>query len=286
MKEEMECVPGLVLEGGTFRPVFSAGVMDAMLEHNIMFPYCIGVSAGITDGFSYVSRQFGRNLEILKQYRHDKRYIGARNFLKCRSLFGLQFAFEEIPNRLIPFDWDTFSQYKGTYLVGVTNAHTGKAEYLDGKKLDKANTMVKATCAIPLAFPAIRLNGNEYFDGGICDPIPVRKALADGNKKLLIVLTRPAGYEKILGKSNKVAARALQRKYPALVEPLLTRHLRYNETIRYCEELERQGRAVLLRPAENGVIDSFEKDISRIEASYQFGYQLAQKRMDEIAALF
>lgn len=86
-------MPGLVLEGGTFRPIFSAGVMDAMLEHNILFPYCIGVSAGITDGFSYVSKQKGRNLEILRQYRHDKRYVGARNFLKCRSLFGLQFAF-------------------------------------------------------------------------------------------------------------------------------------------------------------------------------------------------
>lgn len=279
-------MPGLVLEGGTFRPVFSAGVMDAMLEHNIMFPYCIGVSAGITNGFSYASRQVGRNLEILKQYRHDKRYIGAGNFLKCRSLFGLQFAFEEIPNHLIPFDWDTFAQYDGTYLVGVTNAHTGQTEYLNGKELDKANTMVKATCAIPLVFPPIGLNGEQYFDGGICDPIPVRKALADGNEKLLIVLTRPVGYEKTLSRSNQVAAKVLRRKYPKLVEPLLTRHERYNETVRYCEELEQQGRAVLLRPAAEGIIDSFEKDLDKIEASYRYGYQLAQQRMADIAALF
>lgn len=239
-------MPGLVLEGGTFRPIFSAGVMDAMLEHDILFPYCIGVSAGITNGFSYVSKQKGRNLEILRQYRHDKRYIGAGNFLKCRSLFGLQFAFEEIPNRLIPFDWDTFAQYEGTYLVGVTNARTGETEYLNGKNLDRANTMVKATCALPLVFPAIQLNGEEYFDGGICDPIPVRKALADGNEKLLIILTRPIGYEKTLSKSNLAAARVLKRKYPNLVEPLLTRHNKYNETVRFCEELERQRKAVLL----------------------------------------
>ena len=282
----MECMPGLVLEGGTFRPIFSAGVMDAMLEHNIMFPYCIGVSAGITDGFSYVSRQSGRNLEILKQYRHDKRYVGVRNFLKCRSLFGLQFAFEEIPNRLIPFDWDTFHQYNGTYLVGVTNGRTGQAEYLDGTKLDKANTMVKATCAIPLVFPPIYLDGQEYFDGGICDPIPVRKALADGNEKVLIILTRPASYEKTLSKSNRAAARILKNKYPKLVEPLLTRHIHYNETVRFCEQLERQNKAVLLRPEGVGVIDSFEKDLSKIERCYQYGYNLAQQRMDEIAALF
>lgn len=279
-------MPGLVLEGGTFRPIFSAGVMDAMLEHDILFPYCIGVSAGITNGFSYISKQKGRNLEILRQYRHDRRYIGAGNFLKCRSLFGLQFAFEEIPNRLIPFDWDTFAQYEGTYLVGVTNARTGKTEYLNGKHLDRANTMVKATCAIPLVFPAIPLNGEQYFDGGICDPIPVRKALADGNEKLLIVLTRPVGYEKTLGKSNRTAARVLKRKYPNLVEPLLTRHIKYNETVRFCEELERQGKAVLLRPAYHGIIDSFEKDMDKIEASYRYGYALAQQRMDDIAALF
>ena len=279
-------MPGLVLEGGTFRPIFSAGVMDAMLEHDILFPYCIGVSAGITDGFSYISKQKGRNLEILRQYRHDKRYVGAGNFLKCRSLFGLQFAFEEIPNRLNPFDWDTFAQYEGTYLVGVTNARTGKTEYLNGKDLDRANTMVKATCAIPLVFPAIPLNGEEYFDGGICDPIPVRKALADGNEKLLIILTRPVGYEKTLSKSNLAAARVLKRKYPNLVEPLLTRHNKYNETVRFCEELERQGKAVLLRPAHHGIIDSFEKDMDKIEACYRYGYALAQQRMDDIAALF
>lgn len=279
-------MPGLVLEGGTFRPVFSAGVMDAMLEHNIMFPYCVGVSAGITDGFSYISRQSGRNLEVLKQYRHDKRYVGARNFLKCRSLFGLEFAFEEVPNKLIPFDWETFAQYDGTYLVGVTNARTGQTEYLDGKQLDRANTMVKATCAIPLVFPPIPLNGEEYFDGGICDPIPVRKALADGNEKLLIVLTRPVGYEKKLSRGNKVAAQVLKRKYPKLVQPLLTRHVVYNETVRFCEELERQGKAVLLRPAEDGIIDSFEKNLDRIETSYWYGYHLAERRMDDIAALF
>ena len=279
-------MPGLVLEGGTFRPIFSAGVMDALLQHDIMFPYCIGVSAGITDGFSYASRQVGRNLEILRQYRNDKRYLGLGNFLKCRSIFGIDFVFEEIPNKLIPFDWNAFGQYQGAFLVGVTNARTGKSEYLDGKKLDKKNTMVKATCAIPLMFPEVKIGGEVYYDGGICDPIPVRKALADGNEKLLIVLTRPVGYEKKLGSSNKIAARVLKQKYPNLVNPLLTRHENYNETVRYCDELERQGRAIVLRPAEDGTIDSMEKDVDKIVASYQYGYRLAEKRMDEIAALF
>ena len=279
-------MPGLVLEGGTFRPIFSAGVMDALLDENIMFPYCIGVSAGITDGFSYASRQKERNLQILQRYRNDKRYLGAGNLLKNKSIFGVEFVFEEIPNNLIPFDWETFAQYEGEFRVGVTNAKTGQIEYLDGKQLDKKNTMVKATCAIPLVFPVVSLNDNEYYDGGICDPIPVRKALADGHDKLLIVLTRPEGYVKAESKSNKAAAKLLRNKYPNLVEPLLTRHNAYNETVAFCNELERQGKAVVLRPAGEGIIDSFEKDVKRIETSYQYGYDLAKQRIDEIRALF
>ncbi|MBO5301271.1 MAG: patatin family protein [Peptococcaceae bacterium] len=279
-------MPGLVLEGGTFRPIFSAGVMDALLDEDIMFPYCIGVSAGITDGFSYASRQKERNLKILQQYRNDKRYLGAGNLLKSKSVFGVEFVFEEIPNNLLPFDWDTFAQYEGDFRVGVTNARTGQPEYLDGKLLDKQNTMVKATCAIPLVFPVVKLNGEEYYDGGICDPIPVRKAQADGHDKLLIVLTRPTDYVKEESKSNKLAVKLLHKKYPNLVEPLLTRHIAYNETVAYCDELERQGKAVVLRPAEEGIIDSFEKDVRKIETSYQYGYDLCKQRIGEIRALF
>ncbi len=279
-------MPGLVLEGGTFRPIFSAGVMDALLDENIMFPYCIGVSAGITDGFSYASRQKERNLKILQRYRNDKRYLGAGNLLKSKSVFGVEFVFEEIPNNLLPFDWEAFAKYEGEFRVGVTNARTGQIEYLDGKELDKKNTMVKATCAIPLVFPVVELNGNEYYDGGICDPIPVRKAQADGHDKLLIVLTRPQGYIKEVSKANSVAAKVLRKKYPNLVEPLLSRHNAYNETVQYCEALERAGKAVILRPAGEGIIDSFEKDVHKIETSYQYGYDLCKQHLKEIRALF
>ncbi|MBQ2003675.1 MAG: patatin family protein [Peptococcaceae bacterium] len=279
-------MPGLVLEGGTFRPIFSAGVMDALLDEDIMFPYCIGVSAGITDGFSYASRQKERNLKILQRYRNDKRYLGAGNLLKDKSIFGVEFVFEEIPNNLLPFDWESFARYEGDFRVGVTNAKTGQIEYLDGKELDQKNTMVKATCAIPMVFPVVKLNGNEYYDGGICDPIPVRKAQADGHDKLLIVLTRPQGYIKESSKANAVAAKLLCKKYPSLVEPLLTRHIAYNETVQYCEALEREGKAIILRPAGEGIIDSFEKDVRRIETSYQYGYDLCKQRIEEIRALF
>lgn len=270
----------LVLEGGTFRPVFSSGVMDALLEYDILFPYIIGVSAGITHGVSYISKQKRRNLDIAEKYRNDKRYLGIRNLLKCRSIFGLDFVFDEIPNRLHPFDMNTYTAYHGRILIGVTNAKTGQAEYMDGKKLDDRCLMLRATCAIPMFFPAILIDGTPYFDGGICDPIPIRKAIQDGNQKHLIILTQIKGYEKTLNKQNIYAAKWLKRKYPAMVEPLLTRHILYNETIAFCEQLEKNGQALIIRPSQP--IHSFEKDIIKLKAAYDDGFQQTLERIDEI----
>ena len=276
----------LILEGGTFRPIFSAGVMDALLDNDIIFPYCIGVSAGITNGVSYISKQKGRNLAVIEQYRNDKRYLGLKNFFSCHSIFGLDFVFNEIPNNLLPFDMDTYQRYSGKILVGVTNAQTGQTEYLDGKDLDENCTILRATCAIPYFFPCIKYKGNEYYDGGICDPIPIRKAIADGNEKHLIVLTRPASYKKTLSKNNILAAKNISKKYPNLKEPLLTRHIAYNETVRFCEDLERQGKALILRPSEEGALKSFEKDINKLKAGYNLGYKTATDNLDKIKELF
>ena len=277
-------MPSLILEGGTLRPIFSAGVMDALLDNNITFPYCIGVSAGITNGVSYISKQKGRNLEVVTKYRNDNRYLSYRNFLRCKSIFGLDFVFDEIPNNLIPFDMDTYRKYPGKVLVGVTNAHTGKTEYLNGKYLDDKATMLRATCAIPLLFPVIKINGKEYYDGGLCDPIPIKKAIADGNTKHLIVLTQPKGYKKELSKKNILVAKLLNKKYPNLKTPLLNRHNHYNETVKFCEQLENEGKVLILRPEYN--LDSFEKDINKLKSSYDHGYNLTINHLSEIKKLF
>lgn len=276
---------GIVLEGGTFRPIFSCGIMDCLNDHDIMFDYCIGVSAGITDGVSYVSKQPRRNLEILKTYRHDPRYIGLRNYKTDHSLFGLKFAYETMFNELNPFDYDTFYKSHTKVFVGVTNANTGKAEYIDGHKIDRHCTVLKATCAIPIVFPAIKIGENEYFDGGIADSIPVKKAIEDGNKKLLIILTRPKGYKKTLNFSTRFAAQVVSRKYPLLKDALLSRHIKYNETLDYIDKLEKEGKALVLRPTEEVIIDSMEKDLDKIQRIYDYGYVLALEHLEEIKAI-
>ncbi|MGL4989910.1 MAG: patatin-like phospholipase family protein [Sarcina sp.] len=279
-------MPSLILEGGTFRPIFSAGIMDALLDNDIMFPYCIGVSAGITNCFSYISRQKGRNLDILERFRNDKRYLGINNFRKCKSIFGLDFVFDELPNKLSIFDQKSFDNYTGKILVGVTNALTGEEEYLDGTMLDKKCTMLRATCAIPILFPAIDLNGNKYFDGGLCDPIPILKAIEDGNEKHLILLTRPKGFRLKLKRKNILVSKIVKKKYPKLIKPLLERHIKYNKTIEICEQLEKEGKAVILRPTQNQAIESFEKDVTKLKEGYENGYNLAMSKIEEIKKLF
>ncbi|MGM9612073.1 MAG: patatin family protein [Butyricicoccus sp.] len=279
-------MPGLILEGGTFRPIFSCGVMDALLDHDVMFDYVIGVSAGITNAFSYLSRQRERNLHVALDYRNDKRYFSIQNYPKCGSIFGLDFAYDQIPNKLLPFDWDTFNAYSGRVLVGVTNARTGQAEYLDGKQLDLPCTMLRATCAIPFCFPAIEINGVPYYDGGLADPIPIVKSLHDGNSKNLIVLTQPAGYHKTTSTSTRMAAHALRHKYPQLSEVMLSRAKRYNDTLCFCRQLVKKQpeNTVLLQPEYP--LNSFESDVSMLKKNYDHGYQLALNRMDQIKSLF
>lgn len=271
---------GIVLEGGTFRPVFSSGVMDALLSENILLPYCIGVSAGIADGVSYISKQPQRNLEIVQKYRNDKRYMSRSNYRKNRSLFGLDFVFGEIPDKLIPFDKETFFSYQGKCLVGVTNAATGEAEYKDAMDMDDKYTMLRATCALPIFFPAIELDGQKYYDGGIADPIPVRKALDDGCDKVLVVLTQPRGFVKKLGKYDKMGARVLGRKYPELKKAILARPDLYNETVEFCHELTGEGKVMIIRP--NHVLNSFESDVQKLEMSYWHGYRMTKEKMNKI----
>ena len=279
-------MPGLVLEGGTFRPVFSCGVMDALLDNDVMFDYVIGVSAGITNAMSYLSRQRGRNLDVLREYRGDKRYLGARNLLRDRSVFGVEFVFTTIPNELAPFDWQTYAAYGGKALVGVTNANTGEAEYLDARDLDRDNTMLRASCAIPLYFPPVTLGGETYYDGGLADPIPIAKSLHDGNRKNLIVLTQPESYRKTLTRGSLLAVQALRRRYPRLAETMLSRPKRYNDTVCFCHQLaEKQPEdTVLLQP--DALLKSFEKDIGKLEWGYEMGYNMACARMEDIKKLF
>ncbi|MGN0665846.1 MAG: patatin family protein [Huintestinicola sp.] len=271
---------GLVLEGGTFRGMFSAGFMDAFIDNGIEFPYVIGVSAGISNAASYISKQKGRNLEILKNYRKDKRYMGLNNFRTCGSIFGLDFVYDTIPNALVPFDYDAFRRYTGKFLVGVTNAVTGKCEYLDGQTDNDKWQYLRASCAIPGYFPAIEINGQPYYDGGLACPICIKHAIKDGCDRNIILLTQPKGFVKKCGKGNIAMSQMIKKKYPAMEMALLARHKLYNDQVHFCEELERRGKALIFRPTEK--LESMQKDYSELHRYWQMGYDMATENLDKI----
>ncbi|EON70522.1 patatin-like phospholipase family protein [Lysinibacillus sphaericus] len=267
----------LILEGGTFRTLFTSGVLDAFLEHDIMMPYVVAISAGAINACSYVSQQKERSLRVLMDYRHDKRYMGLKNFLKEKSLFGLDFAYNVIPNQLDIFDWATYQQYQGKLLFGVTNATTGQVEYMDAREMDRQCTMLRATCAIPILFPEIKLNDTAYYDGGLAEPIPIQHGIERGFDKHVLVLTRPKGYRKKLDRQSKWAMRLLAKRYPNLVKSMEKRADHYNASLARCEQLEEEGRAFIFRPTE--ALNSFEKDTTQMRSNYEMGYEQALQQM-------
>ena len=240
---------GIVFEGGAFRTIFSCGVMDAFLEKNIMPDYIIGVSAGAAYGVSYASRQPGRNLKIILDYCDDKRYMGINNLLnpKNKCYYGLDFAYDTIPNKLVPFDYDEFDNYHGEFYAVVTNVLTGESEYMKYTTADRNNLILKATCALPILFPNIYINDTPYLDGGLSDSIPYEKAFEDGCDRVVVVLTREPGYKKSTTSSTKAMARAYHR-YPNIAIDLVKRAGRYNHSLKKLRRLEKEGKVIVIRP--------------------------------------
>ena len=274
---------GLVLEGGALRAIFSSGVCDALLDGKIMTDYVIGVSAGIAYGVSYVSRQPRRNLEVVTRYAPDKRYMGMNNLVdkSNRSYFGLKFAYDTIPNELIPFDYDTFAAYPGEVEAVVTNLNTGKADYLPVPRRDKESLLLQATCAMPLLFPIYEIDGQPYLDGGAADSIPWQRALDKGCERVVVVLTRPREYRRKPDQMIRLI-RKQYKEYPAFVEAMETRAQRYNESRDALFALEQEGKALVIAPKSTLGVGRIERDTEKLRLLWAEGYQMTVERMEEI----
>lgn len=275
-------LPSLILEGGTFRTLYTAGILDVFLEKQLMMDEITAISAGAVSACSYLSKQPERTLRVIRNYRNDPRYMGMGNFLSEQSYFGLEFAYDTIPNQLDKFDWETFKQYKGTIEFGVTEAKTGTIQYVNGLEMNPSCNYLQATCAIPLLFPAIQLPQGAFFDGGLTEPIPIERAMARGRQKHVVILTRPKGYRKTISRSSQWARNMLRFKYPAIAQNLKVRAERYNATMHRLERMEREGQVFIFRPPT--ALESFEKDIHQIDANYELGKQDAYQQWNALEA--
>lgn len=188
---------GLVLEGGGMRGVYTAGILEYFMEQDLYFPYIVGVSAGACNAASYLSRQKDRNKTVNIEYVTHPRYLSYKNFWKKRQLFDMNFIFHEIPTQHVPFDFDTYFNSTERFLVGTTDCETGQPMYFekDGTA-EEALTLLQASSSLPFIAPIVNFRGKKLLDGGISDPIPVRKAQQDGYEKSVVILTRNHGYSK------------------------------------------------------------------------------------------
>ena len=270
---------GLVLEGGGTRGFFSAGVFDAFLEQGIMFPYIVGVSAGTANAMSYVSGQKGRNRQIVEKYVGRHQYVSFRNLFKHRSLFGYEYIFRTIPAKHIYWDREVFHGTDIRFLLGAFELNTAKTVWFEKHELGDDLAPSIASCSVPLVSRIVRIGEMDLLDGGIAEPIPIGKSVSDGNKFHFIVLTRNAGYRQAPIK-NAFISKWFYRKYPLLTETLQRRHEIYNEQIELAEQLEREGRAIIIRPQKPLAVGRSTSDTKALLDLHDEGYAEGRKAIE------
>lgn len=272
---------GMVLEGGGIRGIYTAGVLDCFLDEGIEPEALFGVSAGIVNGINYVSRQKGRSLRVNTQYLKDKRYLSLYSLLTTGNIFGVDFCYNILPNKLLPYDYETFQNSKIKCFSTVSNLVTGQAEYKLCKNMHRDLDYVRASASLPLVSRIVKIDGSPYLDGGICDSIPLAASIRHGYQKNIVILTRPQGYRKMPSNMLPAIAHAY-RRYPKFVQAYRTRHIRYNRTLDLIVKQEVQGRAFVIRPSKLLKIGRLEKNPKRIYTMYQLGYQDAKKAIPEL----
>ncbi len=275
---------GLVLEGGAMRGMYTAGVLDVLMEQKIQTDGVIGVSAGAVFGCNYKSGQIGRTLRYNLQFCGDKRYGTIHSLLKTGDIYDVDFCYHQIPEVIDPFDNDTFVKNPAEFYVVCTDVNTGKAVY--HKCTDCGSKDLKwmqASASMPLVSKIVEADGYQLLDGGIADSIPIMWFRRQGYKKDLVVLTRPYGYRK---KKMKLqgAIKVMLRHYPNLAKAMARRYKVYNRTLDKLEELKAKGEVMVLCPSRLIEVSRLEKDPEKLKSLYQLGREDAMKNLEQIRA--
>lgn len=272
---------GLVLEGGGLRACFTAGVIDVFLEKGISFDTVSGISAGACHACSYLAGQQGRAIAVSRDYVDHPDYCSMRNLIKTGNLFGEQYVFHDIPEKIYPIDNEAFKKNPCEFYVGVTNCLTGEAHYQKIEDLIEDIEWVRASSSLPLVSRFVEIDGVPYLDGGIVDSIPIEFSISHGCNKNVVVLTRDRSYRK-KGENLFPVMRVKYRKYPELLKAVKTRQKKYNDTLEYIFELERQGKVIVIAPEVTLAIGRTEKDKEKLTVGYKLGRKAALMQLDKI----
>ena len=267
---------GLVLEGGGMRGVFTSGVLDAFMKHDLYFRYIVAVSAGACNGMSYVSRQPRRarisNIDYLARYK----YIGIRHLVTQGCIFDRELLYDKFPNQLLPFDFDEYFKHAKDFEMVTTNCLTGKAMYLsETSDRQRSLDIVRASSSLPYVSKIVTVDGIPMLDGGIIDSIPINRAIETGHEHNVVILTRNKGWRDT-GKDRKVPA-FIYKNYPRLRVALSHRHVVYNQQIDLIDRLEAEGKITCIRPMRPMEVERIENDIEKLERLYEEGFAIGEK---------
>lgn len=269
---------GLVLEGGAMRGLFTAGVIDVLMENGIEFPAFVGVSAGAAFGCNYKSRQIGRALRYNKRFCRDPRYCSFRSLFKTGDVFGAQFCYHEVPNTLDPFDGKAFNENPMAFYLVASDVETGKPFY---KRLDRADDTayewIRASASMPIVSRVVELDGKKFLDGGVTDSIPLAFMERQYDRNV-VVLTRPRDYQKQPA-SKLWLYRLTLRKYPNMLRAVRERHLMYNEQRAHVFAQEKAGKAFVICPDRPLEVGRMEHDPEQLQKAYDTGRQTALRQL-------
>lgn len=271
---------GLVLEGGAMRGLYTAGILDSLLDTKIKIDGIIGVSAGALFGVNYCSKQKGRALRYNIKYANDPRYMGFKSLITTGNLVNTEFAYKELPLKLDIFDEETYSKSKTDFYAVITNIKTGKPEY---KKIINCSIQIdelRASGSMPFVSKPVKIDKDYYLDGALGDSIPVLKMKEMGYEKIIVVLTRPHDYRK--KKSNQLLPKLMYKKYPNLINAINTRYIKYNETLALIIDMENKKEIFVLRPSKDLKIKRVEKNPEKLKAIYELGIKDFQDNLKEL----
>ena len=275
---------GLVLEGGAMRGMFTAGVMDVLMENKTVFDGAVGVSAGAAFGCNYKSGQIGRVIRYNLKYCRDKRYCGVRTWLKTGNLYSTDFCYGEVPLKLDKFDMGAYEKNPMEFYVVCTDVETGKPVYHKYTGADDHGfDWIRASASLPLAARIVEIDGQKLLDGGMVDSIPLEFFEKLGYDKNVVVLTQPKGYRKDKNKLLPLIEKKV-RNYPKLVEAIANRHVMYNSELDYIAKREADGNAFVIRPESALTIGRVEKNPEKLKSVYELGRLAAEKCIDDLKA--
>lgn len=272
---------GLILEGGAIRGIFTAGVLDCMIDKGVEFPYVSGVSVGVSNASGFMSRQKGRSKKVLT-HENTKTFYGLPNLLRTGKMVDLDACIIKYALENFPYDFETYHKSNALWEVVVVNCMTGQPEYISEFKDDMETLeFCKASCSLPFICKPVSLRGNMYLDGSLADSLPVARALEQGCEKIVLVLTKAEMHEATDYRKFKPLIKMIYGKYPKLVDTILSRKEKYIEQMALIEELEKQGRVMIIKPWKTQM-SHFETNKKKLEDAYVTGYDIMESKYAEL----